>query len=156
MNKNKSILVIDDNEADHIIAHFTLTHYDATIAFYNAYDGQQALDILAVLDTYPDVILLDINMPGMNGHDFLSHYSQIDTIASQIIIWSSSNRSCDREATLQYPFVKDYSIVLELLIPIEPSLSSVDHCNESFKNKQACDLSLAHGIKYSVYKSLLI
>ena len=36
---------------------------------HRAHDGQEALDFLR--DTQPGMILLDINMPGLNGYDFL-------------------------------------------------------------------------------------
>lgn len=49
-----------------------------------AENGQQALQYLldksATGHCHPDVILLDINMPGMNGFEFLAEYEKLDPI----------------------------------------------------------------------------
>jgi PAS domain S-box-containing protein len=59
------ILVVDDNHdsADSLSAFLRLTGNDV----YNAYDGVEALD--AAEQHRPDVVLLDIGMPRLNGED---------------------------------------------------------------------------------------
>jgi len=58
-----------------------------------AYDGQEALEVLKDLDTQPDVIFLDINMPRMNGHEFLEEYSKWDKCSVVIIMLTSSDKA---------------------------------------------------------------
>lgn len=42
-----------------------------------AQSGQEALDYLADADPRPDLIFLDINMPAMDGWEFLERYRQL-------------------------------------------------------------------------------
>ena len=65
--KKNSVLVVDD-EASNIIA---LTHIlDGEYTVYGSKDGSEA--ILLAEEYLPDVILLDILMPDMNGYELLS------------------------------------------------------------------------------------
>jgi DNA-binding response OmpR family regulator len=65
--KNKKILLVDDEKAILTILNIRLKvmGYDVV----NAGDGQEALDMLD--STTPDIMLLDIIMPGINGFEVL-------------------------------------------------------------------------------------
>jgi len=64
----KKILVVDDSALIHQMYRLVLSRYNCTIA--DAMNGQEAMDILAVQKDI-ELILLDINMPVMNGVQFL-------------------------------------------------------------------------------------
>jgi CheY-like chemotaxis protein len=108
MKKITSILIIDDSESEHIIAKYAIEAYDAQIQIYSAFDGQEALDLLTTLTVQPDVILLDINMPGMDGHEFLVEYEKTDYKSSVVAMLTSSDQESDRKKCLKYPFVRQY------------------------------------------------
>jgi two-component system chemotaxis response regulator CheY len=63
----KSCLIVDDSKVVRIMVRRIVE--DLNFAVEEAEDGQVALD--ACLRQMPDVILLDWNMPVMNGIDFL-------------------------------------------------------------------------------------
>jgi len=63
----KSCLVVDDSKVIRKVARRILEDLDFDIR--EAVDGQDALD--SCHDMLPDVVLLDWNMPVMNGLDFL-------------------------------------------------------------------------------------
>jgi two-component system chemotaxis response regulator CheY len=63
----KSVLIVDDPKVVRMVARKILQEMQFDIA--EAADGQQALD--ACRTGMPDVVLLDWNMPVMNGIDFL-------------------------------------------------------------------------------------
>ncbi len=64
----KKILVIDDSALIHQMYRLVMSRYKCEIV--DAMNGQEALDILAGQDDV-QLILLDINMPVMNGLQFL-------------------------------------------------------------------------------------
>lgn len=61
----KKILVVDDQESIRDLVSATLE--DERYAIYTAADGEEALRLS--FKVHPDVILLDIAMPGMNGFE---------------------------------------------------------------------------------------
>ncbi|MBB5708892.1 response regulator [Sphingomonas xinjiangensis] len=63
----KTCLVVDDSKVIRKVARHILETLNFEVR--EAGDGREALD--ACLDTPPDVILLDWNMPVMSGMDFL-------------------------------------------------------------------------------------
>ena len=67
----KNIMLVDDCEAFHFITEYTIEKYDHNIGVIHAYDGDMALDILEKMSVSPSLILLDINMPGMDGLSLL-------------------------------------------------------------------------------------
>jgi CheY-like chemotaxis protein len=70
----KHILLIDDDEVTNFIHESTLNEIGASEKISIAENGKQALDILKQADILPELILLDINMPIMNGIDFLENF----------------------------------------------------------------------------------
>ena len=82
-NKLKCVLLVDDDEATNFLNTMILEKAEFAEKIVVAKNGKEALDILSSRDKnssdhpVPDLILLDINMPIMNGWDFLNHYHQL-------------------------------------------------------------------------------
>jgi two-component system chemotaxis response regulator CheY len=68
----KKVLIVDDSALIHQMYRLVMSRYHCAIA--DAMNGQEALDILAVQRDI-DLILLDINMPVMNGLQFMEKAS---------------------------------------------------------------------------------
>ncbi len=76
------ILLVDDDNATNYYHNLVITHSGVDTHVQIATNAQQALDFLknegefACKSTFPKpgLILLDINMPGMSGWDFMSQY----------------------------------------------------------------------------------
>ena len=79
MVKLPYVLLVDDDQTTNYINQRLLKKLDVTDTILVAYDGQQALSILAEqpLSSPAALILLDVNMPGMNGIQFLEHFLQL-------------------------------------------------------------------------------
>lgn len=109
-DKQQHILVVDDAEADQFIARIVLqkTLPDAIIA--TAYDGREALNLIEQSQQQPQLILLDINMPGMGGFEFLDEFSRWDECRSRVAMLTSSLQDKDRDRSLQYACVHDYLV----------------------------------------------
>jgi EAL domain-containing protein (putative c-di-GMP-specific phosphodiesterase class I)/AmiR/NasT family two-component response regulator len=59
---------------------------------FSAADGQAALDLLAELDPPIDIIVTDLDMPGMDGMEFIRHLGELVGRVS-LIVASSMDRS---------------------------------------------------------------
>jgi len=101
-------MIIDDSEADHFLAKDMIQKYNPNITVLQAYDGEEALEILTPMKEQPDVIFLDINMPRMNGHEFLENYSKQEKQAPVIVMLTSSDQEKDKERSQAYQCVKKY------------------------------------------------
>jgi len=101
-------MVIDDSEADQFFARLEIEKFDPTIDIIQACDGLQALDMLGKAKLQPDIILLDINMPRMSGHEFVEAYEKAFKKPSIIIMLSSSNLDVDKDRAMRYQCVHEY------------------------------------------------
>ena len=79
-----TIAIADDHQLWHEQLNISLPEFGLEIII-NAFDGQELLDKLAQLPTLPDVCLLDINMPIMDGFETATRlktlYPQIKILA---------------------------------------------------------------------------
>lgn len=94
-----SVLIVDDIPINVTLIEKMLKPFHFVIEKAN--DGQTALDIVA--DKKPDLILLDLMMPGINGYDVIRQLrSQEETKQLPIIVISALNSNED--------VVKGYSL----------------------------------------------
>jgi CheY-like chemotaxis protein len=121
------VLVIDDSETDQFICSCVLEEHNESIEIIKAYDGKEGLEILATLDKHPELILLDINMPRMNGHEFLEEYqATYDNPTSVVVMLTSSSQLQDKEEAMRYGFVKEYQqkpLSADAVLRLETALS---------------------------------
>jgi CheY-like chemotaxis protein len=68
IKKIELVLVIDDSEDNQILLSMLLKSKGYQV--YTASNGREALALLSELSTLPDLILLDAQMPIMNGYQF--------------------------------------------------------------------------------------
>ncbi len=101
------VMVVDDSEPDQFISKLTIEQYDSNITILQAYDGVEALEVLESSPEKPELIFLDINMPRMNGHEFLAAYDKVENnSASVIIMLTSSDQKKDVDGSRAYQSVK--------------------------------------------------
>lgn len=97
MKPLERILLVDDDAVTNMMHRRVIERSHRAREIDVATDGQEALDILrADLDAgraLPELIFLDINMPGMGGFEFLEHYVtlNIEPDAQLIIVMLSTS-----------------------------------------------------------------
>ena len=114
--KPVSVLLIDDDEINNFISIKLIKKALLNTEIMACLNGKFAIDQLADIqrkdpNKMPDYILLDINMPIMNGWEFLEEFKRlnIDPLCkSKIYIISSSVFSNDINKAKSYPLVKDF------------------------------------------------
>jgi CheY-like chemotaxis protein len=104
LNMKRTILLVEDDELDIISVRRSLKKLDIEYELYTAYNGKEALTMLnGPGDIFtPDVILLDLNMPKMNGIEFLKVIRKdIRLKHIKVFIMTTSAETVDRAITEQ-------------------------------------------------------
>ncbi|MFJ1302797.1 ATP-binding protein [Pseudomonadota bacterium AL_CKDN230030165-1A_HGKHYDSX7] len=120
---SRRVLVVDDNRdaVESLIALLELEGHEARLA----YDGKQAIEIGAQMR--PQVILMDIGMPGMSGHEACRRIRQLDWGKDITIVafsgWGQEeDRRASHEAGFDAHLVKpvDLDALITLLADVSP------------------------------------
>ena len=99
--EDKTILVVDDSN---VISNFISKVFDNSCEIFVAKDGQEAIDYLVSKGSEIEGMLLDLNMPNVNGYDVLDYMeknSLFNTIKVAIISGIDANKI--QETTKNYP-----------------------------------------------------
>lgn len=96
-----NILLVEDDTLDVMDARRTLDRMDILYRMHVAKNGEEALEYLSEVKQTggdkPDIILLDLNMPKMNGTEFLAHLRQIeDWKETKVFIITTSEEKEDK------------------------------------------------------------
>jgi two-component system cell cycle response regulator DivK len=93
----KTVLLIEDNEQNRYLATFLLQHHGYQV--WSAVDGQSGIQMAREL--LPDLILVDIQLPGMNGYEVTRILRGIPTLRlTPIVAVTSYAMVGDREKSL--------------------------------------------------------
>lgn len=128
MNKKiQSILLVDDDQDDQLLFQEALAVADGTVRCTCACNGIDALEQLNAGEELPDVMVIDVNMPKMNGIDCLKAIRQSDRLqAIPIIMYSTScSKDCQQDCLNSGAagFMNKPSDFLELISKIKQIIS---------------------------------
>lgn len=112
------VCIIDDDNIYQYTARVLLESTGLAKDIQSFYNGYEAINYLKEqkstgLDTLPDLIFLDINMPVMNGWEFLEEYRKLyASFSKPIVVYvvSSSVDYSDMQKSRSYETVTDYLV----------------------------------------------
>ncbi len=77
MKELRCVLLIDDNENDNYFHTYIINKVNPSLLVKSVLSGEEAIKYFEMTETdpenypFPELVFLDINMPGMNGFEFL-------------------------------------------------------------------------------------
>lgn len=98
------ILLVEDDTLDVMDARRTLDRMDILYRMHVAKNGEEALAYLQQVSETggdrPDIILLDLNMPKMNGSEFLTHIRNMEEWKdTKVFVITTSDEKEDKDMT---------------------------------------------------------
>ena len=102
--KYKKIMLVDDDEDDQLIFTDAITELGNGMECVVANNGYDAFNQLkAAEDAPPSVIFLDLNMPVMNGFEFLELMRCMQPMREiPVVVFTTSNDPADQKKSLEY------------------------------------------------------
>jgi len=93
MTKSLNILLVEDDMIEIMKFNRTISKLACPHKIVEAKNGEEALEFLYKNESLPDIILLDLNMPKINGLEFLSIIKKNSTLKyiPTVILTSSNN-----------------------------------------------------------------
>ncbi len=95
--KINCVLLVDDDEITNYLNKLTLAHVASNVEV-----AETAMDALRKLECpenknceIPDLILLDLNMPGLTGWDFINEYKKLNLNSNPVIIVLTTSTNPD-------------------------------------------------------------
>lgn len=98
-----TVFIIDDDADDRFFMEHALKTDSPATRLYCADSGQQALDMLVLVHPAPDVILLDLNMPGLSGLEVLQQLKQSTRHQNiPVVVLTTSDAPTDKEQAYHF------------------------------------------------------
>jgi CheY-like chemotaxis protein len=101
-SQQRTVLLVDDNEDDAFLMRRIFERVNRFVTLWHTKNGVECMNFLRRKGPYaaaprPDLILLDLNMPIMDGREVLSEIVKDDALRSlPVVVLTTSNQERDR------------------------------------------------------------
>jgi CheY-like chemotaxis protein len=101
MSQEKKVMIVDDEPASIKLFQEALKEINIKSDCQTASDGKDAFEKLkSKKEDLPELVFLDLNMPRMNGREFLAKFKKEKTYKHiPVIIWTTSSAQKDIDET---------------------------------------------------------
>lgn len=97
-----TILIIDDSEDDVVLTKAMISKIRRAVRVEYALNGEAGMSLLREVSTVPQLILLDLKMPGMDGLDVLRELRRDERLRQiPVVVLTNSDLKSDREAAIK-------------------------------------------------------
>ena len=108
-----TILLIDDDDATNYLHLYYINKLNFFQKVLVAKNGEEAIDLIHSLEQEPNLILFDINMPLMNGWEFIEEFECCELnekLQSKLVVLSASLNPDDRKKAEEHPCIEDFIV----------------------------------------------
>lgn len=130
MDRPYSVMIVDDSADDRYLLKRYLQKTGLSLVILEAGNGSEGMDTLLksreeLESQHPDIrapvtLFLDINMPVMNGWDFLKElekrHDEIELKPTVVLVYSTSDRFSDKTRSAKHDTVANYIVKGDLTI----------------------------------------
>lgn len=135
----KNIVFYADDDLDDLeLVREAFDNYSNGVEVITATDGSKALSYFNNLnksETFPCLIILDINMPVINGKEVLMRLREMDYLKDvPVVIFTTSSQPIDKNFAIRYNagFITKPIDVKQMAFIAD---QFIEHCTEEIKNK---------------------
>jgi CheY-like chemotaxis protein len=108
MKSIESILIVDDDPTSNYICKYLLSTEFKKLQIKTFINPLDALNHIKEKNCKQEnLILLDLNMPEMNGYQFLDHIESIG-VDCPVVILTNSNNIIEKEYSKKHPHIKAF------------------------------------------------
>jgi len=117
-NSKKNIFLVDDDDTANFINEMQINRFSGNFNIQTFTCAQKALEELKKNFKIPEFIFLDIDMPNLNGWDFINHFKKLKLSTKIVMVTSSLNPSDKQKANelseviafIEKPMVKTHLV----------------------------------------------
>ena len=112
----RSVLLIEDDIFDTMTAQKSFARFNVPHTLHTAFNGEEALDLLLgrrgqePLRPLPEIILLDLNMPRMNGLEFLAAIRADEDLKASVVFMITTSKAEEDKARAYEKNVAGYIV----------------------------------------------